>query len=62
MILLTILIYEGLPPGPIYIPEPSVIDAVLNHENITTFTCVQGPFLKQTRVNNYKEHLKNYNK
>ena len=57
-------LYEGLPPGPIYIPEPSVIDAVLNYEKHNYIYMCAEPSYKANHsfAVTYNEHLKNYNK
>ena len=51
--------YNGLPPGPIYIPEISSIDAVLNHEkNDYLYMCAKEDF---SGKHNFAKTLKEHN-
>lgn len=51
----------GLPPGPISLPEPYIIDAVLNHENHEyVFFCARDDFSGyHAFARTYAEHLVN---
>ena len=53
--------YPGLPPGPICIPEITIIDAVLNYENHNyIYMCAEPAYSgKHNFAVSYKEHLKN---
>lgn len=54
-------LYEGLPPGPINIPSPQSIDAVLNYEKHDyLFFCAKADFSGfHAFAKTYNEHLKN---
>ncbi|GAB3165292.1 endolytic transglycosylase MltG [Telluribacter humicola] len=51
----------GLPPGPINLPAPSSIDAVLNHEDHKyIYFCARADFSGyHAFAENYQEHMKN---
>lgn len=54
--------YTGLPPGPICIPEITVIDAVLNYEKHNyIYMCAEPTYSgKHNFAVTYKDHMKNY--
>ena len=54
-------IYAGLPPGPINLPEPRTIDAVLNYEKHNYYYFSAKPDFSGYHVfaRNYNEHLRN---
>ena len=53
--------YRGLPPGPICLVKPSVIDAVLNYtKHNYTYFCAKADFSGYSNfTNDYKVHMKN---
>ena len=53
--------YAGLPPGPITLPEPAVLDAVLNHEehNYLYFSAREDFSGYHNFAETYAEHLAN---
>jgi UPF0755 protein len=53
--------YKGLPPGPICLVNPSVIDAVLNYNKHNyTYFCAKADFSGYSNfTNDYKVHMKN---
>lgn len=53
--------YKGLPPGPICLVNPSVIDAVLNYtKHNYTYFCAKADFSGYSNfTNDYKVHMKN---
>jgi len=53
--------YKGLPPGPICLVNPSVIDAVLNFtKHNYTYFCAKADFSGYSNfTNDYKVHMKN---
>ncbi|MBW6499369.1 MAG: endolytic transglycosylase MltG [Bacteroidales bacterium] len=53
--------YPGLPPGPISLPEPYIIDAVLNYEDHEyVFFCARDDFSGyHAFAKTYSEHLQN---
>lgn len=53
--------YKGLPPGPICLVNPSVIDAVLNYtKHNYTYFCAKPDFSGYSNfTNDYKVHMKN---
>ena len=53
--------YKGLPPGPICLVNPSVIDAVLNYSKHNyTYFCAKADFSGYSNfTNDYKVHMKN---
>jgi UPF0755 protein len=53
--------YRGLPPGPINLPSPASIDAVLNYEkNNFLYFCAKADFSGyHAFAETYDEHLKN---
>ena len=55
---------EGLPPGPINLPEPSSIEAVLNYERHNyIYMCAKEDFSGYHRfASNYRQHINNANK
>ncbi len=55
-------LYKGLPPGPICIPEVSVIDAVLNYQKHDyIYMCAEPTYSgKHNFAVTYKGHMKNY--
>ena len=57
-------LHHGLPPGAIYIPEISVIDAVLNYEEHDyLFMCAYPSYnANHSFATSYKDHLKNQKK
>ena len=57
-------LHHGLPPGAIYIPETSVIDAVLNfEEHDYLFMCAYPSYnANQSFASSYKDHMKNQKK
>ena len=57
-------LHNGLPPGAIYIPETSVIDAVLNYEEHDyLFMCAYPSYnANHSFATSYKDHLKNQKK
>lgn len=57
-------IYKGLPPGPICMPDPNTIDAVLNYEQNPYYYFVANPEKAGYHIfaKTYQEHLKNANK
>ena len=57
-------LHHGLPPGAIYIPETSVIDAVLNYqEHDYLFMCAYPSYnANHSFAISYKDHLKNQKK
>lgn len=54
-------LYAGLPPGPINLPEPRTIDAVLNYENHDYLYFSASPDFTGYHVfaRTYREHLRN---
>lgn len=53
-------LHEGLPPGPILLPEKASIDAVLNHdENDYIFMCAEYGTGLHNFTADYDEHCKN---
>ena len=56
--------YSGLPPGPIYIPEISSIDAVLNYQkNDYIYMCAKEDFSgKHNFAKTLSEHNRNAQK
>ena len=54
-------LYAGLPPGPIRIPRPSTMDAVLNHEsNNYLYMCANADFSQTHKfAATYSEHMRN---
>ena len=57
-------LHNGLPPGAVYIPETSVIDAVLNYEEHDyLFMCAYPSYnANHSFATSYKDHLKNQKK
>ncbi len=55
-------LYNGLPPGPICIPDDRTIDAVLNYEKHDyIFMCAEPTFSGYHNfANTYSNHMKNY--
>jgi len=53
-------IYAGLPPGPIFIPPPAVVDAVLNAENNDYFYMCAKP--KGDGLHNFAKTLAQHNR
>jgi UPF0755 protein len=52
--------FGGLPPGPIRIPEPASIDAVLNYEKSNfIYMCAEYGTGRHKFTSSYDEHLKN---
>ncbi|MEM1134948.1 MAG: endolytic transglycosylase MltG [Bacteroidota bacterium] len=56
--------YAGLPPGPINLPEPSSIDAVLRYEKHDyIYMCAKEDFSGYHRfASNYRQHINNANR
>lgn len=56
-------LYAGLPPGPIYIPEPKAIDAVLNAEKHNyIYMCAHSDMSgRHVFTHLFEEHLRNAN-
>lgn len=53
-------LHEGLPPGPILLPEKASIDAVLNHDkNDYIFMCAEYGTGKHNFTADYDEHCRN---
>lgn len=53
-------LYAGLPPGPIFIPPPSVVDAVLNFENNNYFYMCAKP--DGDGLHNFANSLQEHNR
>jgi len=56
--------YTGLPPGPINLPEPSTIEAVLNYKRHNfIYMCAKEDFSGYHRfASNYRQHINNARK
>ena len=54
-------LYEGLPPGPIYMPSVKSIDAVLNHvkHDFIYFCAAPGYNSRHAFASNFEQHKKN---